>query len=185
METTEEQTFEATEEITEQPIAQKSAYSGQLSLCALSGLKLTNDPCNALNWQSFVEAVIAMSAIERNEVRESLGDSDVDHLKNLILDVHLATELSERLSSVNALEQSIGNYSETLQPLLTALVFYSRKLGESEANLQRTKTELDQKSKSLTNTQEALRLAQEKIDAITNIEQQLNSEGALTNDDEL
>jgi hypothetical protein len=162
--------------------AEKRTYSGQVSPCALSGLNLTNDPCNALNWQAYVEAVSVMSTNERYQQREQLGDSDVDQLKRLILDIPLATELTQKQTSTRELKLAIEHYKPALQPLLTILVLHNEMLVELEADLQQTKSELEQKSRFLTATQEALRLAQQKIDAITNIEQQLNSEGALTND---
>jgi hypothetical protein len=150
--------------------------------CLAYPLDLTGNACNVLAWQSYMATLLFLSELERQQQLSFLTNDEIDTLKKALLLTHTNEVLAVRKDNINKLEQMVSNYPFPLdQLLLTHLVFHKNILDQSE-QLSLTIQSLNNVKTELTETKVELQKAQKKIDAITNIEQQLNSEGNLSDD---
>jgi hypothetical protein len=150
--------------------------------CLEHRLDLSGNACNVLAWQSYMATLLFMNEQERQQALLASSDADIDHLKKMLLLTHTGELALVRKNNLTQLEQSVPNYPFPLDQLLLTYVTLNQsllsqvnQLDEAVANLLTTQTELAA-------VKADLEKAQKKIDAITNIEQQLNSEDTVTHD---
>lgn len=150
--------------------------------CIEHRLDLSADTCNVLAWQSYIASLLFMTESERQHHLSVITDGDVGQLQQMLLLTHTNEVLEVRKFNSAKLDYLVSSYPYPLDQLVLTYVTLNQStinLSEQLATTEKKQSDIEAELQSV---KSELKQAQKKIDAITNIEQQLNSEGALTDD---
>ncbi len=152
--------------------------------CANAQPTLKADKCLLPAWQHYLIHSLQLDETQRQQQLGQLQHSNTDTLKRLLLLTHPDEPLPVRIEHNRLLEQAINQYDPALQSFLTLVVAYNQTLMTQDTRADASLATLNALLAELNVTKQALDEAQQKIDAITNIEQQLNAEESLSHDND-
>ena len=150
--------------------------------CIEHNLDLSSETCNVLAWQSYIASLLFMTESERQHHLSVITDDEVGQLQQMLLLTHTNEVLEVRKFNSAKLDLLVSSYPYPLDQLILTYVTLNQSLINLSEQLTTTEQNQSDIEAELQSVKSALKQAQKKIDAITNIEQQLNSEGPLIDD---
>ncbi|AJQ93516.1 hypothetical protein [Gynuella sunshinyii] len=140
----------------------------------LSAINLSADLCNTIAWQNYLAEIPTLSEEQRTQRLEMLTISSPDELKRLLLNTAPALPLQQRIDNQILLFDKASTLPNPLGNLIFMYASQNQRLIEQEIKTSQLETQNLQQQKQLKQLQSKLAQTQKKIDALTEIEQQLN-----------
>ncbi|MEJ2061905.1 MAG: hypothetical protein P8X74_01275 [Reinekea sp.] len=135
---------------------------------------ISSNPCQILNWQHYLTALLTASEQERAEQRNSLTASETDHLRRLLLNSLPGQSLQQRMEN----QIMLFDYAAKKNGLLKGFIFnyaqQNQTLLEQELSLIQIVEQSKKQQQQIQQLQQSLQQTQDKIEALTKIEQQLD-----------
>jgi len=150
--------------------------------CQSTTLSLSSEACTVLAWQVYVQNIMMLDAAQRKAALLNLGSDDVDQLKRVFLLSHPEEDLLIKEESNRQLFNTARVTPSSLSNFITLIATYNERTLQQERNEKLTERKIKILSAEKRVLADKLALSQKKIQAITDIEQQLNSEGLGANE---
>ncbi|WP_428242615.1 hypothetical protein [Gynuella sp.] len=140
----------------------------------LNDIDLSANLCNTIAWQNYLAEIPTLSEEQRIQRLDTLNASSPDELKRLLLNTAPTLPLQQRIDNQILLFDKASTLPNPLGNLIFMYASQNQRLIEQELKTRQLVTQNQQQQKQLKQLQSKLVQTQKKIDALTEIEQQLN-----------